>query len=327
MAGRRFWGYTPAMGIMKRFQNGWRLFLNSLDVMNRNKSLLLFPVATVALTILMGVLFVTPIVLQPTGHSYSDKAHWATVGDRLLVVGPPTASDAARGRKESVSVTSQAYAYGVLFYFLSMFLATFFNVAFVHEIFDALDGNPVSVREGLQFAGTKLKPILLWTLFAGVVGLLIRSLEERVGFFGRWVVRLVGLAWSVASVFVIPVLVMEEHSDNPIGIVRQSAGVITKTWGEALAGYAGLQFGGIFVGLGSLGVLAAAFGCGMYLESLEMALGVIALWFAFICAFAYVMSVAGQIYLCVLYRYAANGVVPDGYTPEMLTMAWKPKKS
>lgn len=312
---------------MQRFQNGWRLFLNSLDVMGRNKSLLLFPIATVTLTILMAVLFLTPIALQPTGHAYSEKAHWTTVGGRLFVVGPPTASDAARGRKESLSITPQAYAYSVLFYFLSMFLATFFNVAFVHEIFDALDGQPVSVAEGLQFAGTKVKPILLWTLFAGVIGLVIRSLEERVGFFGRWVVRLVGLAWSVASVFVIPVLVMEEHSDNPIGVVRQSAGVIRKTWGEALAGYAGLQFGGLFVGLGSLGVLASAFGFGMYLDSLKAAFGVVALWVVFMCAFAYVMSVAGQIYLCVLYRYASTGVVPDGYTPDMLTMAWRPKKS
>lgn len=315
------------MGIIQRFENGWKLFLNSLEVMSNNKSLLLFPVATVALTILMGVLFLTPIVFQPTGHSYSEKAHWSTVGDRLFVVGPPTAEDTARGRKESVSLTPQAYAFGALFYFLSMFLATFFNVAFVHEIFDALDGKPVSVMEGLQFAGTKVKPILLWTLFAGVVGLLIRSLEERVGFFGRWVVRLIGLAWSVSSVFVIPVLVMEEHSDNPIGVVRQSAGVIRKTWGEALAGYAGLQFGGIFVGLGSLGVLATAFGVGFFLENVGMAMALVVLWLAFMCAFAYAMSVASQIYLCVLYRYAATGVVPDGYTPEMLTMAWKPKKS
>ena len=72
------------MGIMKRFENGWRLFLNSLDVMGRNKSLLLFPIATVTLTILMAVLFLTPIALQPTGHAYSEKAHWTTVGSLAL---------------------------------------------------------------------------------------------------------------------------------------------------------------------------------------------------------------------------------------------------
>ncbi len=58
--------------------------------------------------------------------------------------------------------------------------------------------------------------------------------------------------------FVIPVLVMEEHPDNPIGVVKQSAGVIRKTWGEALAGYAGLQVGGIIVGFGSIFVMVVA---------------------------------------------------------------------
>jgi hypothetical protein len=315
------------MNFIDRFKNGWQLFLNSFDVMRKNKSLLLFPVATLALTMVMAALFLTPIALQPTGHSYSEKAHWAAVGQRLFVVGPPTEYDIARGRKESVSITPQAYAYGVLFYFLSMFLATFFNVAFVHEIFNALNGEPVTISDGLQFAGTKVKPILMWTLFAGAIGLLIRTLEQKVGFIGRWVVSLIGLAWSVAAVFVIPVLVMEKHPDNPIGVVRQSAGVISKTWGEALAGYAGLQIGGIIVGLGSIVVAFFAIAGGIYLSNLGLTFAVLGIWFVFICAFSYAMSVASQIYLCVLYRFATSGNIPQGYTPEMLTMAWRPKKA
>lgn len=314
------------MNFIDRLKNGWQLFLNSIDVMMKNKSLLLFPVATAALTVVMAVLFVTPIALQPTGHSYSEKAHWAAVGDRLFVVGPPTEYDLARGHKNSVAITPQAYAYGVLFYFLSMFLATFFNVAFVHEIFNALEGKPVSVGEGLQFAGTKVKPILMWTLFAGLVGMLIKTLEQKFGFFGRWMVKLVGVAWSVAAVFVIPVLVMEEHPDNPIGVVRQSAGVIRKTWGEALAGYAGLQVGGIVVFFASLLMIAAAFYAGLALNQFAVMFATLAAWFVGICLFSYAMSVASQIYLCVLYKYATSGVVPQGYTPEMLTMAWRPKK-
>jgi hypothetical protein len=315
------------MNFIDRFKNGWQLLLNSFDVMMKNKSLLLFPAATAALTIVIAVLFLAPVALQPTGHSYAEKAHWSTVGERLFVVGPPTASDAARGRKESISITPQAYAYGVLFYFLSMFLATFFNVAFTHEIFNALEGKPVSVSEGLQFAGTKVKPILMWTLFAGLVGLLIRTLEEKFGFFGRWVVKLVGLAWSVAAVFVIPVLVMEEHPDNPIGVVRQSAGVIRKTWGEALAGYAGLQVGGVIVVFASLAMIAAACWLGFAMNQFAAMFATLALWFVGACLFSYAMSVASQIYLCVLYRYATSGIAPQGYTPEMLTMAWRPKKA
>lgn len=315
------------MNFIDRLANGWKLLLNSFDVMMKNKKLLLFPVATAFLTIVMAVLFLTPVVLQPTSHPYTEKAHWAEVGNRLLVVGPPTAADVAHGRKESVTLAPQAYAFVVIFYFLSMFLATFFNVAFTHAIFNALEGKPVSISEGIQFACTKVKPILMWTLFAGLVGLIIKSLEEKFGAFGRFVVKSIGVAWSVASVFVIPVLVMEEHPDNPIDVVRQSAGVIRKAWGEALAGYAGLQMGGIIVVFASITMLGGAFYVGIAKQQIAAMLGLIGLWFVAICAFSYMMSVMSQIYLCVLYRFATTGAIPEGYTPEMLSTAWRPKKS
>lgn len=315
------------MRFWDRLSNGWTLLKASFAVIGRNPTLLLFPAATAALTILIGFLFLGPVVLQPTSHKYTEGAHWAEVGSRLVVVSEPDEYDRMRGRKQHVEPSKQMMAYMVIAYFLSMFLATFFNVAFVHEIFDALDGNTVSVGEGIQFALTKLKPILMWTLFAGVVGMLIKAAEEKFGFFGRMVVRSIGLAWSVASVFVIPVLVLEEHPENPIGVVRQSAGVIRKAWGEAIAGYAGLQIGGV-IAVGALFVALFAGGFLAYsLRSPWVFLGALGLWLAFASAFSYALGVAGNVYLCVLYRYATRGTVPEGYTAEMLGLAWTPKKA
>lgn len=315
------------MNFLDRLKNGFVLLGNSFAVMRANPRLLLFPIATAALTVVIGVLFLTPIVFQPSQHKYTTSAHWAEVGSRLIVTSPPDEIDRLKGRDRHVALSKQALAYFVLAYFLSMFLAVFFNVAFVHEIFDALDGNPVSVAEGIAFALTKIKPILMWTLFAGVVGLLIKGLEERFGFFGRWVIRLIGAAWSVASVFVIPVLVLEERAENPIEAVKLSAGVIRKAWGEALAGYAGLQIGGVIVAA-SLVVVAGLSGWAAYaLQSYApIVVGMLA-WLAAACAFTYALGVAGQIYLCVLYRFATSGAVPPGYTPEMLGTAWTPKKA
>lgn len=315
------------MNFIDRLKTGFTLLGNSFGVMRANPRLLLFPVATAALTVVIGVLFMTPIVFQPSSHKYTEPAHWQEVGGRLLVAGPPTAEDAARGRTQSLRLSKSALAYFVLAYFLSMFLATFFNVAFVHEIFDALDGNTVSVSEGITFALTKIKPIMMWTLFAGVIGLLIKGLEERFGFFGAWVVRFIGTAWSVASVFAIPVLVMDERASNPIEAVKLSAGVIRKAWGEALAGYAGLQIGGVIVVASLFAVGGISGGLGWSSGSFApFVIGMLG-WLAFAFAFTYALGVAGQIYLCVLYRYATAGTVPPGYTPEMLGSAWTPKKS
>lgn len=320
-------GYTPPMNLLQRFKNGFALLMNSFGVIRANPRLLLFPVSTAALTLVIAGLFMTPIVFQPSSHAYTDKAHWAEVGSRLIVTSAPTEYDALKGRTHHVALSSAALAYFVLAYFLSMFLATFFNVAFVHEIFDALDGNPVSVTEGIQFALTKIKPILMWTLFAGIVGMAIKALEEKFGFFGRMIIRFIGTAWSVAAVFVIPVLVLEEHSNNPFSVMKQSAGVITKAWGEALAGYAGLQIGGFLAAFGLFVAMLAAAAAAWAAQSWMVLAGGLALGVAGVMAFSYVLGVAGQIYLCVLYRYATAGTVPPGWTPEMLGMAWTPKKA
>jgi len=103
--------------------------------------------------------------------------------------------------------------------------------------------------------------------------------------------------------------------------------VIRKAWGEGLAGYAGLQLGGTVVGFASIAVIAAAFYLGFAEQQIAAMIAVIGVWFVGICAFSYMMSVMSQIFLCVLYRFAASGTVPPGYTADMLTMAWRPKKS
>ncbi len=315
------------MNFIDRFKNGWVLLGNSFTVIRANPRLLLFPVATAVLTCVMGFLFMTPIVLQTSEHRYTEAAHWKEVGSRFIILSEPTEYDLARGHKRHAEFSRQALAFGALAYFLSMFLATFFNVAFVHEIFDALDGRPVSVGEGIAFALTKIKPILMWSLFAGLVGILIKSLEEKFGFFGKMVVRSIGLAWSVASVFVIPVLVLEEHPDNPIGVVKQSASVISKAWGESLGGYAGLQIGGFLAAFGLFSSFAlsgaAAYALGSWLV---LAAGIV-LGLGLTMAFSYTLGVAGQIFVCVLYRFATTGQVPAGWDPSALGQAWTPKKA
>src|SRR5258708_4823412 len=151
-------------------------------------------------------------------------------------------ADASGRHGGQTALTPAAIAYLAFLYFLSMFVATFFNVAFYHEILAALGGQPVSVGRGLKFAGSRLGSILMWSLFAGVVGLIIKAIEERLELVGRIIGRLIGIAWSVAAVFVIPIIVREEQNANPVAVLKKSAGILKRTWGEALTRYARLAF-------------------------------------------------------------------------------------
>src|SRR5262249_55174587 len=137
------------------------------------------------------------------------------------------------GGRTQVVFTPLAAAYMTFLYFVCMFIATFCNVAFYHEILAALAGQPVSIGRGLKFASSRIWSILMWTLFAGIVGLIIKAIEERMEIVGQIIGKLLGLAWSVAAVFAIPVIVRKEGNANPFTVLRDSADVLKRTWGEA----------------------------------------------------------------------------------------------
>lgn len=105
----------------------------------------------------------------------------------------------AHGRTVQTTLTPGAMGYLAVMYIFSMIFATFFNVAFYHEILAALRGETVSIMDGLKFACTRWKAILLWSLFAGLVGLIIQQIEQRLSFVGRIIARFLGMAWSIVE--------------------------------------------------------------------------------------------------------------------------------
>ncbi|MBI4327523.1 MAG: hypothetical protein HY674_20000 [Chloroflexi bacterium] len=311
------------MNVMSKFRRSWLLFKSSVWVIARNKKLLVFPIVICACTVVIALFFIAPAVLRPTGYGYVQAEHWQAIGHSLLIV----SEDPASRSQTAVGLTPAAMAYLAFLYFMSMFTATFFNVAFYSEILAALSGEAVSIGRGLKFACTRWKSILMWSLFAGLVGLIIKALEEKFQVAGRFVARLIGLAWSVAAVFVIPVIVREEQSVNPVHTLRKSAGVLKRTWGEALIGYAGLTFGNLLIGVGSLALLGGALAASIVWSNFWIIAVTGAVWLLAIVAWSYLTGVASQVYKGALYLYAAEGVVADPYNREMLDSAWKFKKS
>jgi hypothetical protein len=204
---------------------------------------------TTVLTAFIALFFFSalllPVVLHHTGYSITQKQHWEALQNYYFpapVVPPSGHAPPARARDVfKVLVTGQPVGAGqaettlttptsirrslvlLAIYFVSMFLATFFNVAYYSEIIAALNGKGVSFRRGLLTAWSRLPSILAWSLLAGGVGWAIRSIEQRVPFAARIVAGLIGLSWSVAAVFAIPVIIQEQPMRNPLKILKQSA--------------------------------------------------------------------------------------------------------
>ncbi len=335
-----------------KFKQSWELFKASITVTLRHRKLLWFPVLTTCLTALIGLFFLSamalPVVLHHTGYHLNQKEHWETLKDHYFQApaGRRNSQDPAgvtsgalstllTGKSAAAGPVGQpAVARGVpwsslgllVIYFVSMFLATFFNVAFYSEIIAALDGRGVSFRRGLRTARSRLRSILAWSLLAGVVGWIIRTLEQRLPLAGRIVMGLIGMAWSVAAVFVIPVIIQTQPQSNPIRILQHSALTLKRSWGEGLIGYVGFSAGNLVIFLCSLAPLLLAGAAAYAFKSLTLILVAGAIWLLGLLLIAYVSGVAGHVYRCALYKYATEGVVPEPYSQDLLDMAWKVKK-
>jgi len=314
---------------MSRFQRSWALFKQSFKVIGGNKKLLVFPVIITFFSLIIILFFVLPVVFQDTGSAYDTAQHWKTIGGQWVVESKHGigANDAS-----TLSLTPLAYFAFFIIYLVSMFLATFFNVAFYNEILNALNGNKVFIIRGFKFAFSRIPQILVWSLLAGIVGLLIKQLEQRLGFVGAWLVRLLGIGWSIASVFVIPVIIREQKSKNPIKYLKDSALILKKTWGESLAGYVGINFIGGALTLTTLVfviglIVGIAFAGGAFESVLLVSILSIILGVGLLCSFLlhYILHVANHVYRCALFIYASEGIIPQHYTHELMETAWKLK--
>ena len=186
-----------------------------------------------------------------------------------------------------------------------------------------LDGGAPTVKDGLRIANSRFGAILGYAVIAATVGVILRAIEERVGFLGRWITALVGAGWTLATFLVVPVLVARDA--GAIASVKESAGMFKRTWGENVAGQVsmGLAFGIIQMGLVAGGAaVAVAFAVLFDMPLLALPV-VILVFFAMLATLLFHSALTG-IYSAVLYRYASNGDASPGF--DMLGSAFLPKK-
>lgn len=291
------------------------VFKRAIQVLKSHKKLLLFPLIISVFSWFIFLFFLVPIGLWESEYALTDMKFWEAVATAWL----PTSAES------DVHLSSVTYFLLASLYMVSMFMSTFFNVAFYNEIMNALNGRPVSIRGGLRLALSRLKSIFLWSLCTGIVGLILQSLEQRAGFVGRWILKFIGISWSVASVFVIPVIIREDKQSSPVRLLRTSAVMLKRSWGESIVGYVGLRCG---AGIATC-IFVVAILCSMFLADLMddrwMYYGGMGLSFVSILTFFYIVGVVSSVYRVALYIYASEGVVPAAFDRDDMDMAWKVK--
>jgi hypothetical protein len=224
---------------------------------------------------------------------------------------------------DNPALSMATYGVGFLFYVSLYFVIFFFNAALVAAAMVRLDGGAPTVRDGLRVAGSKFGNILGYAVIAATVGVVLRAIQERVGFIGRMVVGLLGVGWTVATYLVVPILVSRDV--GPIDAVKESATILKKTWGENVIGQAGMGLAfvliyGLTVVCGVVLIVAAASTGSALLMGLVAFAVVVAVVLAVL-----VQSALSGIYAAALYRFATQGSTSYGFDSQAMQMAFAPK--
>jgi hypothetical protein len=98
------------------------------------------------------------------------------------------------------------YIWLFIFYIVQYFIVYFFNTALVGAALRRLAGEDPTIRSALGIAVRRIGPILGYAFISATVGMILRLVAERLGFIGRIIETSVGLAWTVATFLVVPVL-------------------------------------------------------------------------------------------------------------------------
>jgi len=287
---------------MNAFSRSWRLTQVTFDVINKDRELLGFAFLSFFFSLLFMIAMIFPTILS---------------------------SILERGYQND-TLTAVSYVILFLTYFGLAFIATFFNVCVVYTTKVRFEGGNATFGESFQFALSRIGLIIQWSLLSASIGLLFRLIENLAKNFGKIgqlvvsiLVSLLGMAWSIITIFVVPVLVYEGLA--PGAAIKKSMAVIRQTWGENLIKAVGLGLVQFLVMLLILGLSTGlTFLLGQAFDVIGVVVG-LALGVVLLLLAGLIFNVANTVFNTALYAYANQGTVAPGFTAESIQGAFKTK--
>lgn len=349
-----------------RIKRSAALFKSSWSVLKTHRSLLLLPVLSSIVTLVVVASFIAPVVTtvmlnadlrneitteiaqqnEQANRRENQQANRASPGDapdstptakpgQAAAGEAPPDPNGASGLSKGWEITGIIYFF--IFYATTTFVVIFFNAALVAAANEHFQGNPSGLGVGIRLATRRLPQILGWAILSATIGTVLRMISERSGLIGKIVIGLVGMAWTIASYFAVPALVVE--GVGPFKALKLSVGTLKETWGESLVIAVGFSIAGLLINLLSIGcIIGGAIMVAVGLAgntpstatniSLEV-LGVLigAAGIVTMVAWAILEGTLRGITQTALYRFAKTGDVPDGFDRDTMEAAFKTRKS
>jgi hypothetical protein len=272
--------------MVERFSRSWRLMVQSYAVLMQDKELMLLPILSGLTILVVCASFIVPMGVL-------------AAGTHIHIKGEPAMMAAW------FAMYALAYTVGI-----------FFQAAIVAGASQRLAGGSPTLGSALGAAMKRLPSIVAWGLIAGTVGMVLSAVQRRSNLLGKIVISLLGAAWSLATFFVVPVLVLEERTIGDS--FKRSWEMVKKTWGETVIGGAGI---GLVAMLYWLPLIATV----VLLAMANLVIPAIVLGVAGFTVGLVFFSALQSVYLASLYRYAATGEAPAGFAADDFAQAFRRK--
>ncbi len=293
---------APAPKRMGKFRASYLLATESFELFRQDKEIAWFVVWNAFWVFLIALFFAGSIfALAMTG----------------IVVLP--------GDGETASVGMQVLGYLTLFvyYLVCSFITTYYGIALTAVVSRRLEGGDATYSDGVNAARERFGKIVKWSIVSSTVGVILSFLADRASWVARMFSFLGGVAWGVATFFIVPVLAREDESVP--ASVKRSSQVFVSTWGETIILNFSLSlfFTGIHItALIVVGIvlLVAVTGGGAVLAMI-----VLVLYLLFLVVMVIIHSVLEKVFRVVLYEYAVRGTIPSNFTPQLIMGALRRK--
>lgn len=264
---------------MAAFSRTWHLYKESFAVLSQDGEILLFPVLSGISTVLLAAGFFIPLYREGMVLPLlRGKATW----DQYLGV--------------------------FSWFYLNNFLIVFFNTALIGCANIRFSGGVPSVAAGLRLALARTPSIAVWAFVSSALSLVFGAFNTRRSWLLRSMSKAASLTWTMVTYLIVPVLIVEDR--GIFSSLERSRELFRRQWGEQLIGTFGF-------GLLNTLLLAPGFLAGMALWRFDRA-GAVIVGLTYALFLAMISSAVSGVFKAALYRFAATGQVPPGFTANAL---------
>lgn len=273
--------------MFRSFSRSWELVKASFSILRQDKELIIFPIMSMVALALITVTFAVPFFVV----SGSD-----------------------------VATIILAFVY----YVVTSYVAIFANAAIAGAALMRLEGKDPTFNDAFSAAQSRADKIFGWAIISATVGMVLQALRDRDNPVTSFIISLIGVAWSVATFLVVPILVAENI--GPIQAIQRSSSLLRQTWGQQIVG--SFSISGVFFLIFLAGIIPLAL-IGFGLASIQplLAIPVILLAIIFMLGLAVTSSAVSGIFTAAVYAYASDNMQVNNelYDASLIQNAFRTK--